>query len=125
MRLLELRSRAYLRHDHVRIKSTNPEREPIARGWRAYPRSGSQSREGGEHIPGAGANRARAESIYETRLKPNLDLKLPRMCPKSMWKSSPVRRTCEPNREYLHDGPIGRRTRGYILTTDPSDAGNV
>eukprot|EP00959_Pyramimonas_sp_CCMP1952_P232412 4856839-Pyramimonas_sp.AAC.1 len=26
---------------------------------------------------------------------------------------------------YSHDGPIRRRTRGYILTTDQSDAGSV
>eukprot|EP00976_Prorocentrum_cordatum_P058410 1172682-Prorocentrum_minimum.AAC.7 len=34
-----------------------------ARAWRAYTRSGGQSREGGEHIPGAGAKRERVESI--------------------------------------------------------------
>eukprot|EP00959_Pyramimonas_sp_CCMP1952_P200715 4198166-Pyramimonas_sp.AAC.1 len=38
-------------------ESICPEREPIARRWRAYARSGGQSREGGEHMPGAGANR--------------------------------------------------------------------
>eukprot|EP00959_Pyramimonas_sp_CCMP1952_P418854 8774216-Pyramimonas_sp.AAC.1 len=27
--------------------------------------------------------------------------------------------------EYSHDGPIGRRTRGSILTTDQSDAGSA
>eukprot|EP00976_Prorocentrum_cordatum_P029082 591457-Prorocentrum_minimum.AAC.2 len=39
-----------------------PEREPIARGWRAYARSGSQSREGEEHMLGAGANHVRVQS---------------------------------------------------------------
>eukprot|EP00976_Prorocentrum_cordatum_P102767 1193201-Prorocentrum_minimum.AAC.1 len=28
-------------------------------------------------------------------------------------------------RVYSHDGPFGRRTRGYILTTDQSDAGRA
>eukprot|EP00976_Prorocentrum_cordatum_P062787 1176855-Prorocentrum_minimum.AAC.3 len=28
-------------------------------------------------------------------------------------------------RVYSHDGPIGRRKRGYILTTDQSDAGGA
>eukprot|EP00976_Prorocentrum_cordatum_P036122 735000-Prorocentrum_minimum.AAC.1 len=34
-------------------------------------------------------------------------------------------RTCEAKRVYSHDGPIGRRKRGYVLTTDQSDAGHV
>eukprot|EP00959_Pyramimonas_sp_CCMP1952_P119456 2497775-Pyramimonas_sp.AAC.1 len=28
-------------------------------------------------------------------------------------------------RVYSHDGPIRRGTRGFILTTDPSDAGRA
>eukprot|EP00959_Pyramimonas_sp_CCMP1952_P098027 2048829-Pyramimonas_sp.AAC.1 len=28
-------------------------------------------------------------------------------------------------RVYSHDGPNGRRKRGYILTTDKSDAGSM
>eukprot|EP00976_Prorocentrum_cordatum_P019695 398983-Prorocentrum_minimum.AAC.1 len=35
----------------ARVESMYPEREPIARGWRAYTGSGSQSREGGEIYP--------------------------------------------------------------------------
>eukprot|EP00976_Prorocentrum_cordatum_P112406 1195525-Prorocentrum_minimum.AAC.9 len=31
----------------------------------------------------------------------------------------------EGRRVYSHDGPIGRRKRGYILTTDQSDAGST
>eukprot|EP00959_Pyramimonas_sp_CCMP1952_P174770 3652637-Pyramimonas_sp.AAC.1 len=45
--------------NRARVESICPEKEPITRGGRAYARSGSQSREGGEHMPGAGANRAR------------------------------------------------------------------
>eukprot|EP00976_Prorocentrum_cordatum_P117940 1196388-Prorocentrum_minimum.AAC.3 len=44
--------------------SFSPVRSPIARGRRAYTRRRNLSREGGEHIPGAGTHRARAESIY-------------------------------------------------------------
>eukprot|EP00976_Prorocentrum_cordatum_P026251 532989-Prorocentrum_minimum.AAC.1 len=28
-------------------------------------------------------------------------------------------------RVYSHNGPMGRKTRGYILTTDPWDAGSA
>eukprot|EP00976_Prorocentrum_cordatum_P014300 285941-Prorocentrum_minimum.AAC.1 len=38
--------------------------------------------------------------------------------------SGAVRRRCEA-RVYSHNGPIGRRKRGCILTTDQSDAGSA
>eukprot|EP00976_Prorocentrum_cordatum_P085380 1186062-Prorocentrum_minimum.AAC.6 len=44
-------------------------RDPAPQGQGAYTRSGSQSHMGREHIPGAGANHARAGSIYPDSLR--------------------------------------------------------
>eukprot|EP00959_Pyramimonas_sp_CCMP1952_P296811 6209458-Pyramimonas_sp.AAC.1 len=39
-----------------------------------------------------------------------------------MWVSSAVSGLNPTDKAYSHDGPIGRRKRGYALVTDQSDA---
>eukprot|EP00959_Pyramimonas_sp_CCMP1952_P429146 8987854-Pyramimonas_sp.AAC.1 len=48
-------------------ETTEARRRPIARGRGAYARSGSQSREGGGHMPRAEANRTRERGICPER----------------------------------------------------------
>eukprot|EP00959_Pyramimonas_sp_CCMP1952_P132567 2772001-Pyramimonas_sp.AAC.1 len=65
----------------------------------AAPHHPSQAREGGEHIPGAGATRARVGSTYPER--------------EPIARSAPI----------VSRAPIRRRKRGYILMPDQSDTG--
>eukprot|EP00959_Pyramimonas_sp_CCMP1952_P126369 2643125-Pyramimonas_sp.AAC.1 len=43
--------------------------------------------------------------------------------PRGATESRHVVTETQRNKAYSHDGPIGRRTRGYILMMDRSDAG--
>eukprot|EP00959_Pyramimonas_sp_CCMP1952_P367054 7687920-Pyramimonas_sp.AAC.1 len=66
-----------------------------------------------------GRSTSPAACIQRSLVAPRLE----RTTDKTTCKVFPARVSSEPLMGTLIDGPIGRRTHGYILTTDQSDAG--